>query len=124
MLRSLRGMSEQVTVIPRAVVVGDDGEQSWKESEPIELWVRIQESTSADVSSPVLADERSVERGVRLYCQYFPADENAHVVRDDGRKYRVVGAPKRFRQSRGTARNVVKLDQLGGGDNGVHSGEH
>jgi len=111
-------MTEQVTVIPRAVVVGDDGEQSWKESKPVKLWARIQESTSADVSSPAVVDERSIERGIRLYCQYFPADENAHVVRSDGRRYRVVGAPKRFRQSRGTRRNVVRLDQLGGGDSG------
>lgn len=117
-------MTERVVVIPRARVTSDEGLQSWKEAAPVQVWARVQESTSSDVSSPVLADEKAVTHGVRLYCQYFPADENAHVVRDNGRRYRVVGVPKRFRQSRGTSRNVVMLEQMGGGDDGVHGAEY
>lgn len=100
--------TDTVTVILRAITTDERGDRVPQEVGRVLCTGMVHVSTQADI-------ERYAGTGVgvqdmRRFVTYdFPGDDLSQVILADGVTYDVVGAPRRYRQSRGTARDVVML---------------
>lgn len=110
-LRDATGGNAVVHVILRRHVEGKHGRLVAEEYKRVTMTVRMQQSTTDDITAYAAAGERGVLNLKRLYCQRFPGDDLSQVIDTDGVVYEVVGEPKRHRGSAGTTRDVVTLRQ-------------
>lgn len=107
-LLSTAGSTDTVTVILREVVTDSRGHHVPQEVGRVLCRGMVHVSTQADVER-YAGTGMAVQDMRRFVTREFPGDDVSQVILSDGVVYDVVGAPKRFRNSRMTSRDVVML---------------
>lgn len=101
------GATHTVTVVLRRPTTNERGKTEYAEVGRVLCDGALQPSTQADVER-YDGSGMAVQDTMRFIARNFPGDD-VSLVEHEGITYRVIGAPRRYRSSPRTARDIVLL---------------